>query len=68
MSCLKRGGRIHKRNLDAPDFALTKRKLGDFEDEVERKKASGVSKMLFTELEERGFVRDPARAKRISRT
>ena len=50
---LKRGGRIHKKNLDTTDFALAKRKLRDFEDEVERKKATGVSKMLFSELKER---------------
>jgi integrase len=50
---LKRGGKIHKKSLDTNDFALAKRKLRDFEDEVERKKAAGVSKMLFSELKER---------------
>lgn len=48
---LKRGGKVHKKKLGTTDFALAKRKLREFEDEVERKRASRGTKMLYSELE-----------------
>jgi hypothetical protein len=58
---LKRGRKFHERNLDTTDFALAKRKLREFEDEVERKKASGASTRpgefeIGADLEEMGNI------------